>query len=123
MSFSIRVTHNGVADLARDMEVIPAKAAKAFSATVRRDLSEGNEIAKRYAQQAAGPHGKDYYKRLSAEMTGLYSGEYGPEGIPKTDFVGVGFRHGVNMDLPNSADIIGPKLAKDIGFDVDGLFW
>lgn len=123
MSFSVRVTHNGVADLARDMEALPVKAASAFAGTVRTDLFEGNEIAKGFAKAGAGPHGKNYFKRLSAEMTGPYSGEYGPEGTPKSNFVGVGFRHGTNMDLPNSADIIGPKLAKDLRKDVDGLFW
>lgn len=121
MSFSIRVTHNGVADLARDMDKVFVRSEKAFAATTRRNLAAGTKLARRFALEAAGPHGKDYYKRISGEMTGPYSGEYGPEGIPKTDFVGVGFRHGVNLDLPNSADIIGPKFAKDINADVDDL--
>lgn len=123
MSFSIRVSHNGVEGLARDMEALPVKAATAFATTVKTDVFEGNQIARGFAKAGAGPHGRDYWKRVTAEMTGPYSGEYGPEGFPKSNFVGVGFRHGTNMDLPNSADIIGPKLAKDLRKDVDGLFW
>lgn len=123
MSFSVRVTHNGVADLARDLEAMPTRSAKAFAATTRRNVEAGNRLAIKFAQAGAGPHGKNYYKRISAEMTGPYSGEYGPTGDPKTNFVGVGFRHGTNMDLPNSADIIGPRFAKGINANVDRLFW
>lgn len=118
----VRVIH-GIDDLASDMRAIPVKFARKAPGVVRRNAREGNKIAQRLAKSKAGPHGKNYWKRLSAEMTGPLSAEYGPEGDPKTEFVGVGFRSGVNLDLPNSADIIGPKFADDVLDTADGLFW
>ena len=56
-------------------------------------------------------------------MTSPLSGEYGPVGDPKTNFVGVGFRHGTNMDLPQSADAIAPKLGQDVAKLPDKWFW
>lgn len=119
---SIRVTH-GIDDLASDLAAIPVKAAVEFPKVVRRNAVAGNEIAQRLAREKAGPHGKNYWKRLTSEMTGPLSAEYGPEGTPKTNFIGVGFRSGVNLDLPNSADIIAPQFADDVGDTAAGLFW
>ena len=49
--------------------------------------------------------------------------EYGPTGSPKSEFVGVGFRHGLNTDLPRSSDIVGPKMANAVQ-DLPGRwFW
>lgn len=118
----IRVTHD-IGDLANDLAGIPVRASRGFAAAVRSNAEEGNRLARRFAQSKAGPHGKNYFKRLSAEMITPLMWEYGPTGDPKTDFVGVGFRHGVNLDLPNSADVIGPKFAKDVGDTIDGVFW
>lgn len=119
----VKVTHH-IDDLADDLIAIPGRFAREAPSIVERNAKEGNRLARNFAREKAGPHGKDYYKRLSAEMTGPLTAEYGPAGIPKSDFVGVGFRNGaVNMDLPNSADLIGPKFAKDVGDLVDGLFW
>lgn len=118
----VSVRHS-IGELAADMAAIPPKAITRGSKVVRANIREGNKLAQGYARGLAGPHGKNYYKRLSAEMTGPLTGEYGPEGTPKTDFVGVGFRHGRNTDLPRSADVIGVKFAKDVGDMVDGLFW
>ena len=118
----VNVRHT-IGDLASDLAKIPPKAATGLAKAVRENAKEGNRIAVRFARERSGPHGKLYYKRLSAEMLGPYSWEYGPEGSPKTEFVGAGFRSGVNLDLPNSADLIGPKLADDVGDVVDSLFW
>jgi len=71
----------------------------------------GRDLARALAREGAGPHGKDYWKRINAEMTGLLEGEFGPDGTPKTEFVGVGFRHGRNTDLPKAADKVTPDLA------------
>lgn len=120
---SIRVTHD-IDDLASDLAAIPVTFTKKASGVVRKNAKEGNTLARGFARAAAGPHGAAYYKRIGWEMTGPLSAEYGPEGIPKTDFVGVGFRNGgPNLDLPNSADIVGPKFAHDVGDVIDGLFW
>ena len=119
----IVVRENTIGDLADDLAGIPENLAFRLPLVVRRNINEGNRIAKRLARAKAGPHGTNYYKRLTAEMTGTLEGEYGPEGDPKTEFVGVGFRHGINTDLPQSADEIGPKFAKDVGDEIDGAFW
>lgn len=118
----IIVVH-GLDDLASDMRRIPVKAQRGMAKVVRTNAKEGNMLARRMARAKAGKHGKNYFKRLTAEMVTPLSWEYGPEGDPKSDFVGVGFRHGVNLDLPNSADVIGPKFADDVGDMADGLFW
>lgn len=119
----VKVTHD-IDDLANDLAAIPVRFIKSAPRVVLKNAKWGNRKAQEFARAKAGPHGKNYYKRLSAEVTGLLSAEYGPEGVPKSDFVGVGFRHrGPNMDLPNSADLVGPRFAKDVGDLIDGLFW
>ncbi|MCW2496403.1 hypothetical protein [Jatrophihabitans sp.] len=109
--------------LARDLRSIAVRADKDLSKVVRRNVKEGTAQAKTLARAGAGKHGKAYYKRISGEMTGPLSGEFGPTGSPKTEFVGVGFRHGHNMDLPRTADIIGPQMAGDVDDAVDKWFW
>lgn len=118
----VRVTHD-LDNLADDLARIAAEAKPKLSKVVKRNVEAGNRIAVRLAREKSGPHGKNYYKRLSAEMTGPLQGEYGPEGIPKSDFVGAGFRHGVNLDLPNSADLIGPKFGRDVLDEAGSWFW
>lgn len=118
----VRVIH-GIDDLASDMAAIPVRFGQKAPGVVKRNTIAGNKIAQRLAKAKAGPHGKAYYKRLTAEMIDPLTGEYGPTGSPKIEFVGVGFRSGENLDLPNSADQIGPKLAKDVADLADGLFW
>lgn len=118
----IRVIH-GIDNLESDLASMPARAERDGAAVVRKNAVAGNALAQEFACAKAGPHGKDYYKRLTAEAKAPLSWEYGPEGIPKTEFVGVGFRHGANNDLPQSADLIAPKLADDALDMLDGLFW
>jgi hypothetical protein len=116
----VRVTTT-LGDLVVTLAGASAKFKTEAPAVVKRNAEAGNRTAQRIARQKSGPHGSAYYKRLSAEMTGELTAEYGPHdgGIP----VGAGFRHGgPNMDLPNSADVIGPKFADDVGDMADGLF-
>lgn len=117
------VTH-GIGDLARDLNRKSIEAQRQGRKVVRKNTHEGQMLARKFARASAGPHGKNYFKRITAEMTGPWSGEYGTEGIPKTEFVGAGYRNAPpNRDLANSADIIGPKLAHDAGEMLNGLFW
>jgi len=118
----LKVTEH-IGDLVTDLSSAPVKVAKKAPKIVKRHADLGNLTAQRLARAKSGPHGKDYYKRLTSEMTGPMRAEYGPEGIPKTDFIGADFRHGVNLDLPNSADLIAPKFAKAIGDMVDEVLW
>lgn len=113
----------GISDLARDLEMIPRTARLRGRAVVQRNIEIGNVIAQGIARKAAGKHGKDYFKRLSSEMTGFWEGEFGPEGPPKTDYVGVSGTEGAMRDLEKAADKIAPKLARDAGRLLDSLFW
>ena len=116
------VVINDLSDLASDIAAIPVRFAEKAPQVVDWNVQRGLKIAQRFAKERGGPHGKAYFKRLSAEMTGRLRGEYGPHdgGTP----VGAGYRHrGPNLDLPNSADIVGPDFADDVIDMADGLFW
>ncbi|KAB2807989.1 hypothetical protein F9L07_25300 [Pimelobacter simplex] len=94
------------------------RAAGSFAPMARRAVKQstdfGRDLARALAREKAGPHGTAYWKRVNAEMTGPLEGEFGPDGTPKTEFVGVGFRHGRNTDLPKAADRVGPDLAERV---------
>lgn len=117
----IRVIH-GIDDLESDLRHIAAISRVDMADTVRSNVAAGERYAKGFARQASGPHGKAYYKRITSEMTGPLAGEYGPHdgGTP----VGAGYRHGAgNTDLAKSADMIGPRFARDVAKLPDRWFW
>lgn len=119
----IRVEHS-IGDLAADAAKIPVRAKRGMVDVVRTNVRQGNTLARRFAREKAGPHGKNYYKRITSEMTGPLEGEYGPTGDVAGKAVGAGWRNGPpNTDLARSADVQGPQLAKDAGDVLDGLFW
>lgn len=120
--YTVHVVHT-IGDLYDDLRAIAVRADKDLSKVVRKNVREGTAQAKTFARAGAGLPGKAYYKRISGEMTGPLSGEFGPTGSPKTEFLGVGFRHAGNLDLPRTADIIGPQMAGDVDDAVDGWFW
>lgn len=118
---TVRVSHT-IGDLARDMAAIPTRMVTEGSKVVKKDVRAGRTLARRYARGLSGPHGEDYYKRITDEMTGALEGEYGPHdgGLP----VGGGWRHGTpNTELERSQDVIGPRFASDVRSLIDGLFW
>lgn len=120
---TVRVTH-GIGDLAADLSRIQTGATRKLAPVVRRSVREGNAIARANARGSSGIHGKNYYKRITSEMTGPLMGEYGPEGNVVENAVGAGWRNGPqNTDLPRSADIIGPKFADAVGDAVGEMFW
>lgn len=119
----IKVTST-LSDLASDMAKIPPRAAGRMATVVKRNVEQGNRQAQRLARASSGPHGKNYFKRITSEMRGSFEGEYGPTGDVAGNAVGAGWRNGPpNTDLPKSADIQGPKFARDAGKLLDGLFW
>lgn len=113
MTLRVRVRHT-IDRLADKYEKIPAQALVGMNKIVRENVDYGRDLAKALAREKAGPHGQSYYKRITSEMTGPLEGEYGPTGSPKSEFVGVGFRSGINTDLPQSADRVGPAAAADL---------
>lgn len=117
----VRVTHT-IGNLASDMTKIATTTKPKMAKVVRRNVEQGNRLARTFAKERSGIHGKNYFKRITGEMTGPLEGEYGPHdgGVP----VGAGYRHGPpNTDLERSLDIQGPKFAKDVSDEADGLFW
>ena len=118
---TLRVIHH-IGDLADDLAKIPPTARRDMAETVKKNVDAGERYAKGFARAASGPHGKAYYKRITSEMTGELSGEWGPHdgGTP----VGAGYRHGgVNTDLPRSADLVAPRFARDVERLADRWFW
>lgn len=116
--------------LKRDLDRLPAKASKDVRAAVRHGAMTGNLLAKEHARAKDGPHGKDYYKRLKWDeptpslFGGIgWSAEYGPTGVPRTNFVGAGWRHGENTDLDVSAPQAIGLVAQDIRKAMDRWFW
>lgn len=123
MSIGIRVSHT-VDSLERDMRAIPARAALGLAKAVAEATVLGNRRAQGFARKASGPHGSAYYKRITSEMTGPLSGEFGPtsdlHGLP----VGGGYRHGGgNRDLERAAPIAGDRLERDVHKVIERLFW
>lgn len=113
----------GVADLRRDMESIATRVRPDMRGVVRDGIRVGKMLARENARASSGPHGKSFHKRINAEMTGDLEGEFGPDGTPKTEFVGAGFRHGVNTDLPRAADVVGPAFLRSVDDKVKDWFW
>jgi hypothetical protein len=114
-------THS-IGDLAADCESIAARGPVELPKVVRANVERGNTVAQGFARRASGPHGSSYWKRLTWEVTGPLTGEYGPHGggVP----VGGGWRHGLgNSDLARSTDVIGPAFAAAVGDTVQGWFW
>lgn len=112
--------------LAADMAAIPVRAVKDGSKVVRKNLREGNRLAKAFAKNSAGSHGKLYPLAFSAEMTSALAGEYGPDAAKPQG--GMSFEYGSrnqppHLDLNRSADIIGPKFARDVDDMIGRLFW
>lgn len=119
---SIRVT-NKLDDLARDTKVIAAASDRVWPGVVARYGEMGNNAARRFARQRSGPHGANYYKRITAEARTPLSWEYGPEGDVVENAVGAGWRNGpANTDLERSMDYVGPKFADAVGKTADRLF-
>lgn len=119
---TVRVEHN-IGDLASDLASIPVTVNRKAVTVVARNVTQGRKLAQKFARASSGPHGRNYWKRITDESSGL-SGEYGPTGDVVGNAVGAGWRNGPpNTDLPKSADIQGPKFADDIGDILDKAFW
>lgn len=112
-----------IGDLASDMRRIPAQVVKQGNQIIRRNIRAGSMETRRLARRKSGLHGRNYFKRISSEMTSLLEGEWGPSAVEGGKYLGAGWRHGENTDLPQSQDLVGPKFHKDVDDMLDGLFW
>jgi hypothetical protein len=119
----VKVTHS-IDDLANDALSIATKTRASMAMVVKRDTIEGRKLAQSAARAKSGPHGRNYYKRITDEMLSPLVGEFGPHGDVVGNAVGAEWRGApANNDLPQTADVIGPKFARDIADAADGLFW
>lgn len=126
----IKVTHT-IDELRSDLTRIPGIAARDTRAAVRHGAMTGNLIAKDHARAKSGPHGKNFAKRFrwDTPVRSLFGGagwsaEYGPVGVPKSEFVGAGYEHGDgNTDLEVSQGPAIGLVAQDIRRSMDGWFW
>lgn len=123
----MRITEHDTLDgLIDDMKRIAVTSQLDLADVVRSNAYKGNRIARDFAKQSAGQHGKHYPSAFSPESRTPLSWEYGPDASkPQGD---MSFEFGSrnqkpHLDLAKSADIIGPQFAKDVGDAVDGWFW
>lgn len=130
---SIKVT-NHLDDLTRDMAAIPVAAPKRMVGIVRDGAQAGASIARDFARESAGKHGKHYPNSITRETrapffgfgAGVYSAEYGPDAAKRQG--GMSFEFGSrnqppHLDLAKSADIVGPALVGEVRNMLRDLFW
>lgn len=128
----MRVTeHDTLDSLQNDLQAIVRRAPRDMVAVVRKNVTSGNRRAKAFAKERSRAHGKHYPNAFSAEMhpvlsLGLVSGEFGPEADKRQG--DMSFERGsrnqpAHHELADTADIIGPKFAKDAVAVTDKWFW
>jgi hypothetical protein len=130
---SVRVTHH-IGDLAADLRYIARTARGDMRGVVREGIKVGAVVARDYAKESAGEHGKHYPNAITAEMgrdfngygTGIIQGEYGPD-IAKPQgemsFEGGSRNQPPHNDLAKSADLIGPAFQGEVSRLPDRWFW
>lgn len=121
----IRVTH-GLAGLERDCRKVAVTANRRMAKVVRTNAEQGNRLAKGIARKSAGAHGRHYPNAFTAEARSPLVWEYGPDASKPQG--GMSFEFGSrnqppHLDLAKSADIQGPRFARDASNIFDGLFW
>lgn len=115
-----------VEDLADDLRTIVAISARDMADTVKNNADSGQRLARGFAKQSAGAHGKHYPKSITTEARSPLSWEYGPDaGMPQG---GMSFEFGSrnqppHLDLARSADIVGPRFAAEVSRLPDRWFW
>ena len=126
--------HHDLDDLEGDLRHIATTARRDMRAVVREGIRVGNIVARDYARESAGAHGKHYWRAFSAEMGKTYEGfgaavihgEYGPD-IAKPQggmsFEGGSRNQPPHNDLAKSADLIGPAFYGEVRSMVSSWFW
>lgn len=119
----VRVMHT-LGRLAADERSAATEVERRSPGVVKDAADYGRDLARALARANAGPHGKHFYKRINSEMTGATEAEFGPDGTPKTEFVGVGFRTGGgNRDLEQAAEPAAVSLAADVRDMLRKVLW
>lgn len=116
--------HADLSDLTGDLRTIARVAKRDMRRVVRKNAHAGSMVARAHARKASGPHGANYYKRITKDDTGPLRSEWGPSAPVSGEPVGAGYRHGPpNNDMAKSLDIQGPKFLKEVRDLPDGWFW
>ncbi|GAB2970273.1 hypothetical protein [Nocardioides montaniterrae] len=111
-------------DLQHDLEDAAAKMQRSVTSALNDAQKLGTQVARRHAQAASGPHGKNFYKRITGEMLTPTSAEFGITADQRGEPVGAGFRHGPpNRDLAAAGDKAAAELAWQIRSAIDGVLW
>ena len=114
---AVNIDSSNIRDLATDFSSVPARATRAAGQAVERIAKAGNTLARAFARESAGKHGKHYHRAITAEKKhplGL-TWAYGPDvAKPQGD---MSFERGSrnqppHLDLNRSADVIGPQLGQ-----------
>lgn len=129
----IRV-HHDLDDLEADLRHIARTARRDMRDVVRQGIVVGANVARDYAKESAGAHGKHYHRSITPEMgrtfegfgTAIIHGEYGPD--PSREQGGMSFEGGSrnqppHNDLAKSADLIGPAFQGEVRRLPDKWFW
>lgn len=101
-------------DLASAYSDVPDRLRSGARRVARNAAEDQRTEWRRISRSRAGPHGERFYKRITSEATGPAEYEVGPEGIPKSEFVGVGYRSGGNDDGLMAADLMTPRFHRRV---------
>lgn len=114
--------------LAADLERVPELATRRIAEVVEDTAKRGNRIAKAFARESAGDHGKHYHNAFQAERAGLsgLTWVYGPNAAMRQG--GMSFEFGSrnqppHLDLAKSADLIGPDFQRKVGDAIQKAMW
>ena len=121
MRVTVRRSGNGISSIVRDLEATPGKIQSQGGALVHRNGERLNRLARNIARAKAGPHGANYFKRISAEMTGPLSVEVGPSPLQGERYVGVDAPGGPGRDLDEALAKVRPKFYDDASDLMDRL--
>lgn len=109
--------HHTVDHLARDIRKAAVKIEAGLPRLVKRNAELGQKLARESVRRNAPIYGVHYDDAITTERTGKLEWEYGPDSAMPQG--GMSFEFGSrnqkpHLDLNNAADIVGPKLARDV---------
>ena len=121
----VTVKHS-MGDLESDFRKIATSAPKGFAVAVQGTAEQGNRIAKEFARESAGAHGKHYHKAFSAEAITPHRWEYGPDSAKPQggmSFEGGSRNQKPHLDLARSTDVVRVRFPAAVEQVLDRLFW
>jgi hypothetical protein len=121
MRISVRRSGNAISETARDLQAAAVKIPTEGAAIVHRNGEDLNRVTRAISRMKAGPHGRNFANRISADMIGPMAVEVGPSPLLGERYVGVDGSAGVERDLTEALAKVLPKFEKDASDLMDGL--